>query len=270
MNNTRRGLRSRVSFTALISAQGHEARARLRRAIEREGDAHLDELVGGLEADDPVTRWEAVNLLGAIASPRACDAVVKFALGEREFHARWRAFWAASRQDRDRVVRLLLKALTSGSAMSRRHAALMLSMMQRDEGRDVLIAGLSGPDEMTQWESLSAIRALGLAGCERQVARCLDPSRARALRQEAAMALGSIGTALAARLLLRALGDPDPQVRWRAAAGLARARRITAMPALRRALARERDAAVRREVQSAIEVLEGRDGGTKAKAARGA
>jgi HEAT repeat protein len=249
---------------ALTQAGGHEARAPLRDRLRALGPAAVPALVEALAHDDPFARWEAVNLLGELAAPATAETVVEFALCEEEVHARWRSFWAVTRFDPAVTTPLLLAALRGRDATRRWRAALILSMLGRDDAGRVLRRGLHARDEWTQWEALSAVRALGLAGAEQEVAPFLEPERDRSLRQEAVLALGAIGSDDAVALLVGVLDDPEPEVRWRASMALARGGPRAPLDALRGQLARERDAGVARQLREDVARLEVTSGGAAA------
>ncbi len=244
----------------LTAASGHDARKPLRQAIEALGPTIAPALARHLDHPDCFTRWEVVSLLGQFARPETLETVVEFALGEDEVHARWRSFWAVSRFDRNRTVPLLLKALKSRNRTRRWRAALMLSMLRRAEAVPVLLKGLDSDDDWIRWEALSALKSLAPAGVEERIEAFLKRNTPIALRQEAALALGALGSKRACKALKRALRDPEPQVRWRASMGLARGRDPAWLPALRRALKKETDDTVVLQLRQDIANLENAHG----------
>ena len=246
-------------MAALVEATGHAARAPLRQRLQHAGSRAVPALLKGLSYSDDFARWEAVNLLGILAPSRALDAVVAFALDEEERHARWRAFWAVTRFDRQRTNRILLEALGQSDPDRRWRAALMLSMMQRDEAVPVLLAGLDSRDRWVQWEALGAVKALAVAGAGRQVARFLAPDQPHHLRQEAVLALGAIPDNSVIAHLVPALDDREPQVRWRASMVLAR-HGPAVLPLLRKRLRRERNAMAISQLKDDIDQLEANHG----------
>ena len=70
------------------------------------------------------------------------------------------------------------------------------------------------------------------------------------------VALGHMGSADAMPLLVDALGDPDPDVRYTAAVALGQIESSDAIPALAAALASDSDEAVRRAVTWALGRIE--------------
>jgi HEAT repeat protein len=244
----------------LTAASGHDARKPLRQAIETLGPGIAPALARHLDHPDCFTRWEVVSLLGQFAQPETLETVVDFALGEHEVHARWRSFWAVSRFDRDHTVPLLLEALKSRNRMRRWRAALMLSMLRRPEAVPVLLNGLDSDDDWIRWEALSALKSLAPAGIEDRVEAFLNTNTPISLRQEAALALGAIGSKRACRALKRALRDPEPQVRWRASMGLARGRDPAWLPTLRTVLKQETDDTVVLQLRQDIANLENAHG----------
>lgn len=188
--------------------------------------------------------------------PETLERVVEFALTEDEVHARWRSFWAVTRFPSTRTVPLLLDALESEHAPRRWRAALILSMLRRDEAGSELLSGLESPERWIQWEALSALKSLRLQGAERQIAAFLHPEKPRELRQEAVLALGAIGSTAGRRYVEAALGDSEPEVRWRASMSLARSGDPHWIPRLKEQLEREEDPAVREQITIDIAHLE--------------
>ena len=111
----------------LCDAATHSTRSLIRREILALGVESVPALIDALSSPIAMSRWESVNLLGAIRAPRSAKPVVEFALAEDEVHARWRAFWAVSRFERQPVLRWLRTALRSRRQPRRWRAALMLS-----------------------------------------------------------------------------------------------------------------------------------------------
>jgi HEAT repeat protein len=244
---------------ALTRASGHEARQPIRAQISRLGRKASAGLVRALGHPNAFTRWEAVSLLGETADPAARERVIAFALGEDEVHARWRAFWAVSRYDSDRVRNRLLRVLHGRDKTRQWRAALMLSMLGAAEAGPVLLRGLQAHDEWIQWEALGAVKALRLPGAERAVAKLAAPTRSLAIRQEATLALGAIGSAAAVKSVISLLADKEPEVRWRAALALCddrSAASAASAAALRRRLRAETDKAVRQQIQQSLKLRE--------------
>ncbi len=246
----------------LTRARGHAARKPLRRRIAEIGADVGPALSVHLDHPDCFTRWEVVNLLGELVHPATLAPVVEFALSEDEVHARWRSFWAVSRFDRAESVPLLLEALAQSHPTRRWRAALMLSVLRRSEAVPTLLEGLDSDDPWIQWEALSALKSLRPEGIEGRVKPFLARHRPRAIRQEAVLALGALGSAEAVKLLARAIRDSDPQIRWRASMGLARSGGRRRLSILYKALAREQDEGVLAQLRLDIARLEKDDGKT--------
>jgi HEAT repeat protein len=242
-------------FCELIMAKEHDSRKTLRDCLINEGDKAVPMLLSKLQDPDDLIRWEAINLLGVIAPQRAVRQLVEFALNENERHARWRAFWSITCLDPTQTIPMLLSALRSRNYNRRWRAAIVLSMMGRQEAGPTLRDGLKNSDPWKQWEALNAIKALGLRGVERQVAKFFEDGHALYLRQEATLALGSIGSPLAVRILKLALYDENFEVRWRAAMALGRMGK-SALHVLRRKRHEERNDAVLRQIENEIRQLE--------------
>jgi HEAT repeat protein len=245
---------------AFAGARGHEARRPLRERIRALAAGHAPALARHLGHRNAFTRWEVVNLLGELAEQDTAAHVVAFALGEDEVHARWRAFWAVTRFDRARTLPLLFAALSAEPPGARWRAALILSMLDRREAVPVLLAGLDSDDEWIRWEALNGLRALRPAGAEVKILPQLAPGVPRALRTEAVLVLGAIGSHSARAALRGALRDADPQVRWRASMGLARSAHGDDHEALRQAWARESEPEVRAQFERDIATMEARHG----------
>lgn len=249
----------RALVRELSETRGHEARSKVRERIRALGRSAAPRLLPFLEHPDDFTRWDVVSLLGEWAHPDTRDAVVRFALREDELHARWRAFWSVSRFDRTETVPRLLSALRGKNATARWRAALVLSMLGRREAGPVLTRGLRSRDPWIRWEAVSAIKTLRYAHAVRGVRRLLEPGEPDAVRREATLALGAIGTPAALRRLERALADPDAEVRWRASMALAR-NGPDCHAKLRERLAVEPDARVRAQIRDDLNRSGGRDG----------
>jgi HEAT repeat protein len=247
---------ARCLLKALESASGHTERARLRNAVIGLGQEAAPALEDGLKSPDAMMRWECVNLLGVIAAPSSARTVVSFALSEDEVHARWRAYWAASRFDHRSILPLLDNALLSPVSTHRWRAALLLSVLRRPQGAEILIDGLKSQDAWERYEALSAIRSLALRGCEEDVGRCLGRHEPDYIRQQATLTLGAMRSQTARGLLVRALRDPEPQVRWRASMALARSGRGS-IRTLKARLKHEPDPMVRRRIIDDLRRLEG-------------
>jgi HEAT repeat protein len=236
-----------------------DRRSELRDRVRALGIKAVRALAEHLEDEDEFARWEAINLLGELAVESTLDVVVGFALRETEVHARWRAFWAVTRFDPGKTVPTLVRALRDKDPR-RWNAALILSMLRRSEAVPVLREGLRSPDPWTRYEAVSAFRSLPVPGTESDLDRFLAADQPVALRQETVLALGALGSARAVKLLVSALGDPDPQVRWRASMALTRTHAAAALPALRRHLKREPAPSVRDQLAADIGFLSARMG----------
>jgi HEAT repeat protein len=239
----------------LTRASGHDARQPLRARLARLGASAAPGLVEALGHEDEFTRWEAVSLLGELAVPEAATDVARFALNEDEVHARWRSFWAVSRFPQELTRPILLRALKGKNSKRRWRAALVLNLLGDPICSREIVSGLDADEEWKQWEALSALKAMPVAGTERRVARFLDAGCERGLRQEAVLALGALGGAAACKHLREALSDEEPEVRWRASMALSRAAGARAADWLKDRLNVETDDDVKQQLAEDLKEL---------------
>lgn len=250
-----------ASLVAMLTeARGHEARKPLRAALLDAARGESSRLAQHLDHEDCLTRWEIVNLLGELRDPKVGPRVVRFALEEDEVHARWRAFWAVSRFDRGITVPLLLQALEGEEPVASWRAALMLTLVRHPAAVPVLVSGLASEDEWVRWEALSGIKAMAPVTALPSVLPFLETHHARSLRQEAVLAVGSIGTPAGREALERSLEDSDPEIRWRASMGLGRIGDIRSVGPLRARLRKERHPNTRRQLTADLNRLEAHHG----------
>ncbi len=238
-------------FRRLTDVAAHRPRAPLREKLLALGEDAVPALAQGLAHDDPYARFEAISLLGELAIPKTLPLILGFALDEHETRARWRGFWAVTRLPEARTLPRLREALAGREWQVRWHAALILSLLGRAEAVPVIAEGLSAGDAVTRWEALGAARSLSASELAERVATFLDLTQPVHIRQEATMALGRMHGALAYAGLARALTDPVPGVRWRAALALG-AFGPNAVSLLERQLARESNRRVAKKIEQAL------------------
>jgi len=193
-----------------------DEREEARKRLEMLGAAAVPFLIRAMEAEDPILRWEAVNLLGVLGDLRATDAVLAVATTDPDVHARWRANWALTHLDDGTVVPRLIATLSDGDSTASWNAAVTLSLFGAVEAVSILHQGLIAEG----WRKWEAVNALGRVWNEETAARlaAVLAQGSEDVRKEAALSLGRIGSGLALAALLDALrGDASPEVRWRAA-----------------------------------------------------
>lgn len=193
-------------------------------------------------ADERRLRAVALDALGRIGDPRALPLFLD-TLGATDDLLRRLAADALIRLDDDAAIEPLLARATSAPAGARAEAVRALGGVLRDQRHEQASRALSALASEAPLEvSLAAIEALGAMG---------DPAAAKPLlalatrgqgdRQRAALsALGDLPATEAARSLLRRrLGARDDRIAAAAAWALGKLGDRGAVPALRRALARD-------------------------------
>jgi HEAT repeat protein len=123
-----------------------------------------------------------------------------------------------------------------------------------DHALDEIHAGLGQSDSWRRWEAINALSRVWNSESAAALEQILTSGTDRE-RQETVMSLGKIADEKAAELLIRALDDPRPGVRWRACMGLVRIRDVRARSPLERLLATDTDEDVLRFAQQALDAL---------------
>lgn len=231
-----------------------EERSEARTGLLVLGEAAVPFLIPAIEAEDPILRWEAVNLLGVLGDLRATDAVLTVATTDPDVHARWRANWAITNLDDGTVVPILIAALDEEDATAAWNAAVTLSLFGRSEAVPLLHQGL----DVEGWQQWEAVNALGRVWNSETVTKLASILKEgpEDVRKEAALSLGHIGGDIALDALLTALrSDPSFEVRWRAAMMIGHIGDETTVPLLRDALTAEIHPFVIVHIEEAIEAL---------------
>lgn len=233
-------------------------------AVEREearegllslGATAVPFLISRTESDDPILRWEAINLLGAIGDPRAVSVVMNAAVSDSDVHFRWRANWALTRFADETIVSSLIAILQEEDSGRVWNAAVCLSLFGSERALPHLYQGLTS----SGWRQWEAVHALGRVFDEETTTRLAPLLRGgtEAVRKEAVLSLGRIGGETTLDLLLEALRrDPSSEVRWRAAMMIGSSGDVSAVPHLRELMKTEVDPIVLQYVQTAITRLE--------------
>ncbi len=239
----------------LKQARNHEERSSVREQVYELGSACAPGLIPHLNDKDDFVRWDVVSFLGEFAHADTLDAVVQFAISEREVHARWRSFWAVTRFDREKVTNKLLHALKSRNNSKRWNAALMLNMINHKAALPEIRKGLKADSEWIVWEALSALKAYGLPGTEEDIKPFIKKTNPRDIRQEAVLALGRIGTPKALTILKRAFKDPSHHVRWRVAFSMSMISHPDVLKTLEKQISIEQHQEVIRQLQEDISTI---------------
>lgn len=227
-----------------------------------------DDYVVSLKSKDAAERWRAAGALTLVARdlPGGVLEYLKGALGDSHPFVRWQAGLALASAGRDRGLPLLVRALRDEGDVGRAAAVDALAVMPDAAAWQEVASLLKSADptvrqscaealgrigavesaghlvdalkDESKWVRRAAARALGHVGnegaflplCERLV----DGNEAAFVRRSAAYALGALRASPALSYLVRAIDDPDPQVRLNAAWALGRIENRDALPALRR------------------------------------
>jgi HEAT repeat protein len=207
-----------------------------------------------LAAAEPRRRWEAAEVLGAVAAQAQTVAALTQALNDPEPFVRWQAgrslvalnteesfqaladsLQAPSPVQRaaaaealghsqwPAVIPLLAEALTDADAGVRVAGALALGRLRRAEGTPYLAAALQTETSPgVRWALTRALGMIGVPTGAQALYNCLisqweEPQ----VRRSAVWAAGRMGwDATAVAALLTALEDPDAPTRWQACLSL--------------------------------------------------
>lgn len=214
---------SRTAIDGWIDRLGHsyEESTVATRALEEIGQAAVPALVACLGDAGDDLRWDLVNVLGALGSPRALEPLVEAAVLHGEVHARWRAYWAIAAVDDGRAIPLLKPYLEHRDPAVRWRAVAGLAFLEDPVAVPYLEEGLGADEEWRRWEAVNGLATVHREGSWRKVAALAIGDPEASVRQEAVMTLWKMGEGRARDALRAAAEDPSPQVRWRALAALA-------------------------------------------------
>ena len=223
----------------------------------------VDQLVVATTDSNWKVRWDAVNELGLRKEPLGIPALAERALRDDNPHPRWRSLWAlaAVGQPELETVPLLLAGLEDPDPIVVRNAAVALAFFDQSEARPELLSGLEDADDWRRWEAVFSLKKVANDEVINALILLLnaDAEPDVRVRQEVALALGSIGGQLAIQPLLDALReDASGQVRWRAALSLGKLGDASTVDELEAALAQETDSQVIEFIEKAIEELSAR------------
>jgi HEAT repeat protein len=213
-------------------------------------------------------RWKVVNVLGFVGDPRAIPVLADRVLHDPENHVRWRSLWAVREceWEGEQSRAIFREALEGPDTRWHWNAAIGLSFFGDSKGLDHIHNALKVALEWRRWE---AVNALGRVHDERTAALLeplvrSDPSIR--VRQECVVALGGICDEKAKEILVGALQDPDPALRWRAADGLGRCGDPAFVERLEARAEIEENERVLSRIALAIERLQDPDAGDRQRA----
>jgi len=220
--------------------------------------------------DDPdkLLRWEAVNALGAIAlvdpasAVPAIPALVERALTDHGGHPRWRSLCSLNNFPDEviaaEVVPQLYMGLDVPDDQLQWYATVALAYFRQSDAAPLLNHGIEREEWFDRWEAIYCLRFVhNEASVTLLIAVLSDVENTEArLRRESTVTLGKIGDPAALPALIKALSDPDPHIRWRAAQALANVAGESILPELEAALQREDDPFAREQMERIVERLQ--------------
>lgn len=228
-------------------------------ALVQLGEGAVPALIEATRAEASLVRWEAVNALGYIGSPKAIPAVLERVLIDTDVHARWRSIWALGCIDDGSAKSRLPKHLTDNNPQRRWNAAIALSVISdkanSKEAIPILHQGLKSSDSWTRWEAANALgRTYNEQTVDLLVSAYEDSNTST--RQEIVLSLGRIGTPKVIPTLIKALDDEEREVRWRAAMALGWVGDKSAVVALQSHLESETDELVREHIEESLKKID--------------
>jgi HEAT repeat protein len=242
----------------LEQTAGPEGRQQARDRLVDLGRDATPLLVSRMLSGPIEARWAAVSAEAELRDPRALATLGEVAIRDAYPPLRFEAQRALGEyEDPTSAFDVMRRAVASETEAPgvRWNAAFTLAMFGLDDGLDLLHAGAHAPDPIVRWQALEALRLVH----DDDTVRILAPllvSPEEGDRQELVLTLGRIGGPAAFLMLVGALGDGDPGVRWRASMVLGSFGNVRAIPPLRRLLAKELDPQVIRHAQKALTQLE--------------
>jgi len=205
---------------------------------------------------DPTVRHEVVGLLGSLGDPAVVPTLIEGVLRERVPYVRWQWLRALHRFPATPAVFDGLRAgLLSESDETRWSAAFSLSTFDRADGLSILHTGVADARPERRLEALDALGRVHDEYSLQVLENVLSWGNVRE-RGVVVLTLGQIGGEGGSELLIRALADPEPAVRWRACLALELTRDRRAVQALEDLKARESDDRVRRFAERALDRIQ--------------
>lgn len=190
-----------------------------------QAQAAVPKLIGMLEDPDDDAQWKATVALGAIGKP-AVPRLVEALTHEKE-RARWKAE-SALKMIGAGAVPALTQALQDKRARLRQSAAFLLGEIKNAESLSGLASAMGDKDEDTRWKAATSLTKFGKQATE-AVVKQLAEGNIEAKRC-AAWVFQQTRDPAAVAPLVKALKDPDEQVRWKAAIALQKIGRSAADP----------------------------------------
>lgn len=201
-------------------------------------------------------RWDAVNLLGIIGDRQATDPLIERVLTDPNPHVRWRSLWALSALNNPDVPVKFWSALQrENDETVRWNAVVGLGFFGETECLPYLEQGLSRDDSWERWEAIYSLRRIHGKGTAKLLIPMLQGEEDR-IRREIVMTLIHIDGPFANATLVDLLEDASPEIRWRAAMGLARNQVEGAQVLLEQRLDIETEVRVREEIEKALTGLD--------------
>lgn len=216
-------------------------------AFEVLGDKRaVSPLVSALNDEHPKVRWSAVRALGKLGGAEVVKPLIAV-LHDSDDEVRCQAMDVLGQLRHPQVLAPLIAALHDPSLKVRNHATKVLASVgdvsivphlmallideQASAHLDALAPGAAGgvPADADFFHAFALVQPLAAAlrrfadAALPRLMAALDDPRPR-IRARLVVTLGAIGDDRAAAALTRALQDPDPLVRQRAAGALARLR----------------------------------------------
>jgi HEAT repeat protein len=209
-----------------LRSQDPEQRAQAAQALgEAKAKAAIPDLIKLLDDPNEDAQWRATVALGAMGEPAVAPLIEALVLPAER--ARWKAE-SALKMIGAEAVPGLAEALEDRRARVRQSAAFLLGEIQDPRSLEALAKAMGDKDEDTRWKAATSLTKFGADATDAVVdALAKGPIEARRC---AAWALQQTRDADAVPHLVRALKDPDEQVRWKSAIALQRIGRPAADP----------------------------------------
>ena len=227
-----------------------------------------------MKAPDPTIRdaawirWDMIYVLQHFiahnpeAMAVAIPALISRATQDTNSHPRWFSIAALSMYPEEIKTKEIIPHLLRIFRENRDHTVILntsvvLANFGRPEAIPVLHEALDSTDPFRRWEAIFCLRIVHNEETVALLSRIVvDLKRTKAERQEAANTLGAIADPRAIPALLKALKDPEPGVRWRAAVALLDIGDAKVIPAIREALAVEKDPTAIKQLQYVLKEFE--------------